>query len=109
MEVSNETRNGRKGCSNCLGKGRVPAALTSSLRLSGQADMCGHRSWSTLPAPPPGSPWLCRPHYEPVFLVPLDNRTVPQRVIRPGSSALALPEGPRAAPSGEIIPGILQI
>lgn len=40
---------------------------------------------------------------------PLDSRPAPLRVIRPGSSALPLPEGPRAAPSGEIVPGILQI
>ena len=74
------------------------------VRPRGQADECGHRLWSCSsrpgPSPGPGSSAL---------LVPLDRRTAPQGVIRPSSWALPLPEEPRAAPSGEIVLGILQI
>lgn len=79
-EVNNENRSGRRGCSRCR---------------AGQG--LGGRPWAWGSEPPPTCPG------------PLgDSRSAPRGVIRPGLSR-APPGGPRAAPSREIIPGILQI
>lgn len=109
MEIHNENRDSKNGCSNCLGQGRVPNLRPlPPHRLSVR---CSHRlqSCSTLPVPSLGPwqfCWLCGP-WDPETL---GSRTAPQGWGHQAClSESPLPEGPRAAPSGEIIPGILQI
>lgn len=79
--------------------------MSHPVRLSGQTDRCGHWSRSTLPVHSSG-PWqLCLFYYESALLVPLDSTPEGYQAC---SSASPLSEEPRAAPSGKIIPGILQ-
>lgn len=79
--------------------------MSRPVRLSGQTDRCGHWSRSTLPVHSSG-PWqLCLFYYESALLVPLDSTPEGYQAC---SSASPLSEEPRAAPSGKIIPGILQ-